>query len=94
MSMRINYVSNVPLGVKGGTGYSQPNAQPRAVNQLEEVRTENNEIYVIEQGHPKTVYKKNPQTGDFNYVTQVYDGSWGKEMSNADLIRVLTTNVK
>ena len=58
------------------------------------VMTKDKEEYVINPGHPKTIYKKNPKTGELEYVTQVYDGSWGKEASDEDLIKVLTTKVK
>lgn len=57
------------------------------------VKTKKDGEFVIQPGHPKTVYKKNPQTGELEFVTQVYDGSWGKEMSDKDLIKVLTQKV-
>ena len=49
--------------------------------------------YVVMGGHPKTVYRKNPETGKLELITQVYDGSWGKELSDKDLIKTITTKV-
>ena len=45
-----------------------------------------NNNYVIMNGHPKKVYKKNSETGKLEFQYSVYDGSWGIEMSNEDII--------
>ncbi len=50
------------------------------------VKTKDGEEYVIQDGHPKVVYKKDNKTGKLTYQSSVYDGSWGKEMSDEDLI--------
>ncbi len=50
------------------------------------VKTKDGEEYVIQDGHPKVIYKKDNKTGKLTYQSAVYDGSWGKEMSDDDLI--------
>ena len=94
MSMRINFTNSVPLGVSNGVNKTPQNIPQYVNNALPTVKGKDGEEYVVENGHPKTIYKKNPQTGKLEYVTQVYDGSWGRESSDEDLIRVLTTKVK
>lgn len=54
--------------------------------QLVRTVTKNGQEYVIEDGHPKTVYKKNPKTGELTQLGQVYDGSWGKEIDDDVLV--------
>jgi len=41
---------------------------------------------VIISGHPKKVYKRNRDTGKLEFQYSVYDGSWGREMSNEEII--------
>ncbi|MBO6272417.1 hypothetical protein J6O48_06525 [bacterium] len=68
--------------------------QPENPLEPKTIKTKKDGEFLVVKGHPKTVYKKNPETGEFEMVTQVYDGSWGKEISDKDLIKVLTTKVK
>ena len=35
---------------------------------------------------PKKFTKKNQETGKLDFQYSVYDGSWGNEMSNEDII--------
>jgi len=55
------------------------------------VKTKEGE-FVVEKGHPKKIYKKTAD-GKLEFVTEVYDGSWGKESSDEDLIKVITTPI-
>lgn len=45
-----------------------------------------NNDFIVVNGHPKKVYKKNQETGKLDFQYSVYDGSWGNEMSNKDII--------
>lgn len=49
--------------------------------------------FKVEPGHPKKVYKKDPETGEWEFQTAVYDGSWGKESSDKELVTNLTKKV-
>jgi len=57
------------------------------------VKTDNGE-FKVKNGHPKSIYKKNPKTGKWEQICQVYDGSWGKEVPNEDLVRFAINNSK
>ncbi len=58
------------------------------------VTTKDNEEYVIINGHPKKVYKKNPETGELEFKSAVYDGSWGPEMPDDELVETLKEQEK
>ena len=54
------------------------------------IKGKDNQEYYVKHGHPKTLYRKNSETGKFEQVAQVYDGSWGKEMSDEDFVKMMT----
>ena len=73
-----------------GDPFEKYRKAPQSVGR--KVMTKDGEEYVIHDGHPKTVYKKDKETGELILQSSVYDGSWGKEMSDEDLIVTIKQN--
>lgn len=49
--------------------------------------------FKVVDGNPRKVYKKDPETGEWKFRTEVYDGSWDKPCSDKDLVNNLTKKV-
>lgn len=90
-----HFQKDKPKGVIPGKNPNPANVKPDAdliekyganAKNIRTVTTKDKEEYVIINGHPKKIYKKNPETGELEYKNSVYDGSWGPELSDEDLI--------
>lgn len=92
----INHFSkNKPKGVMPGKNPKQPiynekdetfEKYRKAPMVMRTINSSEGDEYVIKDGHPKVVYKKDKETGDLVYQSAVYDGSWGKEMPDEDIV--------
>ena len=99
----VNHFKKDKIEPKGVIPGENPNPQPKVEgNPFEKyradasklgrtVKTKDKEEYVIFDGHPKKVFKKNPETGELEFKIEVYDGSWGKEASDEAIVELIKT---
>ncbi len=73
------------LGALIGKGVQKVAQYIISKKQSSVIKTKNGE-FKVENGHPKTIFRKNPQTREWERMYQVYDGSWGKEVPNEVLV--------
>ena len=98
-----HFKKDEPKGVIPGKNPNPSNVKPDPaliekyganMKNVRTVTTKDKEEYVIVDGHPKEVYRKNPETGELEFKTSVCDGSWGPELSDEALIKSIKDTEK
>lgn len=72
---------------KAAVNYEIPKVKNSNTNDAPKTQTKAKvDDYVVVNGHPKRVYKLDPKTGLATHITDIYDGSWGREMTRDEII--------